>query len=357
MNKIVLIGNGFDLAHGLATRYTDFLLWYLYKVIDNSVPKLFYEDKILSINNSIGTKLEIKDIKDFKKFEGLPGVKVKINSVFFQRIISLSIESGWVDIERLYFSELVKLYNSYDNGSSSVRDAIKNKILPELNDSFDFIKNQLQEYLSSIDYSAVKIDNDIRENFTKLVFNGIFSNQVFSKDEMDKILFLNFNYTSMIELYLQHDLIKGKLKIINIHGQLNDPNNPIIFGYGDEMDANYEKLESLNINEFLRKFKSFGYSKTNNYQDFTKFLEAGEFEALIMGHSCGLSDRILLNSVFEHKNCKSIRIFYHQRGVNNDDYFDKTIEISRHFSAKGKSLMRDRIVPYSKSVALNTFKG
>jgi len=28
MNRIVLIGNGFDLAHGLKTRYEDFLNWY-----------------------------------------------------------------------------------------------------------------------------------------------------------------------------------------------------------------------------------------------------------------------------------------------------------------------------------------
>ena len=28
MNRIVLIGNGFDLAHGIPTRYEDFINWY-----------------------------------------------------------------------------------------------------------------------------------------------------------------------------------------------------------------------------------------------------------------------------------------------------------------------------------------
>ena len=28
MNRIVLIGNGFDLAHGLKTSYADFIYWY-----------------------------------------------------------------------------------------------------------------------------------------------------------------------------------------------------------------------------------------------------------------------------------------------------------------------------------------
>ena len=28
MNRLVLIGNGFDLAHGLKTSYEDFIYWY-----------------------------------------------------------------------------------------------------------------------------------------------------------------------------------------------------------------------------------------------------------------------------------------------------------------------------------------
>ena len=28
MNRIILVGNGFDLAHGLATKYEDFINWY-----------------------------------------------------------------------------------------------------------------------------------------------------------------------------------------------------------------------------------------------------------------------------------------------------------------------------------------
>ena len=28
MNRIILIGNGFDLAHGLKTGYTNFIEWY-----------------------------------------------------------------------------------------------------------------------------------------------------------------------------------------------------------------------------------------------------------------------------------------------------------------------------------------
>ncbi|RMZ61332.1 hypothetical protein D1632_00110 [Chryseobacterium nematophagum] len=31
-----------------------------------------------------------------------------------------------------------------------------------------------------------------------------------------------------------------------------------------------------------------------------------------MAHSCGNTDRTLLNTIFEHENCVSVKIFYHQ---------------------------------------------
>ncbi len=32
-NKLVIIGNGFDLAHGLKTSYNDFIYWYLQQTL------------------------------------------------------------------------------------------------------------------------------------------------------------------------------------------------------------------------------------------------------------------------------------------------------------------------------------
>lgn len=28
MNRLIIVGNGFDLAHGLKTKYSDFINWY-----------------------------------------------------------------------------------------------------------------------------------------------------------------------------------------------------------------------------------------------------------------------------------------------------------------------------------------
>ena len=34
MNRIIIVGNGFDLAHGVKTSYKDFIEWYFGKVIE-----------------------------------------------------------------------------------------------------------------------------------------------------------------------------------------------------------------------------------------------------------------------------------------------------------------------------------
>jgi len=69
--------------------------------------------------------------------------------------------------------------------------------------------------------------------------------------------------------------------------------------------------------------------------------KADKFQVYIMGHSCGLSDRTMLNTIFENPNCLSIKIFYHN-GI--EGYTNTAQEISRHF--KDKKSMREKIVPF-----------
>ena len=141
-----------------------------------------------------------------------------------------------------------------------------------------------------------------------------------------------------------------------IHGKLNSPDNPIIFGYGDEIDSYYERIENLNNNHFLRNFKSFGYFLTSNYQNFSRFIESDLFEVLIFGHSCGISDRTLLNKLLEHKNCHKVKIFYYMKNSSENDFTEKTYELSRHFSLNNKKRMIDLIVPFPISKPLVYFE-
>ncbi|MCX8601126.1 MULTISPECIES: AbiH family protein [unclassified Gilliamella] len=54
--------------------------------------------------------------------------------------------------------------------------------------------------------------------------------------QVTETLFLNFNYTNTIEQYLSPEI---KAKHLQIHGKLGNLDNPIVFGYGDELDNSY----------------------------------------------------------------------------------------------------------------------
>ena len=73
-----------------------------------------------------------------------------------------------------------------------------------------------------------------------------------------------------------------------------------------------------------------------------RYIDNDKFQVFIIGHSCGLSDRTLLNTIFEHNNCRSIKVFYHQKENGTDNYTEIIQNISRHFNKK--KLMREKIV-------------
>ena len=93
----------------------------------------------------------------------------------------------------------------------------------------------------------------------------------------------------------------------------------MIFGYGDELDNTYKKIEELQDNDFLENIKSINYHETRNYRRLLEFIESGIYQVFIMGHSCGNSDRTLLNTLFEHDNCASIKVYYWQQENGSDN--------------------------------------
>ena len=108
------------------------------------------------------------------------------------------------------------------------------------------------------------------------------------------------------------------------------------------MDEGFQKLKEKNENEALRHIKSIRYLEADNYRRMLEFIESGPFQVCIMGHSCGNSDRTLLNTLFEHKNCVSIKPYYYIKDDKTDNYLELVQNISRNFT--DMKLMRDRVV-------------
>ena len=162
MNKIILIGNGFDLAHNLKTSYNDFILWYLNKSYDRCNTKNILDDKLLQFNteNNIPwikdtswelEKINFTSIKDFNHYIDSHHKSVTYKHAFIKNIITHSSNYNWVDIESLYFKALLTAVDDYNKYHRL--DAIK-----ALNTSFDFLKQKLEEYLTTIDYTNFTIN-------------------------------------------------------------------------------------------------------------------------------------------------------------------------------------------------------
>ncbi len=398
MKRLVLIGNGFDLAHGLPTRYEDFINWYWDKRVEgfrdthsNVSKDILCEFKIEEPSHTWNgffyqiispiQKLNGKDIID-SIIQNKYGVGMKHSfSPFFGNIIKSIETKGWVDIENEYYNQLKKC---------TIEGSFNQDALKELNSQLSYITDLLVKYLKSIrinePFNNIAISNIIYSRIRQIDVSIEGQNIVveFVKDRIrkdrylsdkikkyglnesycryvieetketlkdmrtiphfdpffmlpDDVLILNFNYTDIADSYNQPDF--GYT--FHIHGELNN-HNSIIFGYGDELDEKYKQLQALNENECLKNIKSIKYLESENYNRVLSFMEYEPFQVIIMGHSCGNSDRTLLNTIFEHKNCISIKPYYHKKEDGTDNYLDIVQNISRNFT--NMKLMRDRVV-------------
>lgn len=347
MNRLIIIGNGFDLAHGYKTSYSDFLEDYLSNVLTVLFTEKEYEDELIKFNRY--TFLLDKPLEDFisikEAFKYIEIIKERFPNVidfksdFFKELYTQFNHQRWVDIENQYFSYLKRYSKATNNDLNGI---------VKLNKEFEFLKSRLVDYLKR----ATKERLSFRENYLpNLIVNPFLQDEFVDTIEdhsmPNQLYFLNFNYTITLEKYIPSIEKKVLTNINYIHGDIHDNNNPVIFGYGDEYDNDYLELEKTNIHELLQHIKSFQYSKTSNYQNLMRFIQAEPFQVYVLGHSLGLSDRTMLKEIFEHDNCKSIKLFYHKKSETENDFTDKVYELAKHFTDKG--LMRKKLVPFDKS--------
>lgn len=419
INRIVIVGNGFDLAHNLETRYSNFIDWYwdkwfnklkfceLNTYTDNYN---FYSFKDKGYNWKDHWALNLKGQKnpwDVKGREFYDFIKQHKNfytiklSPFMENICESIETKGWVDIEYEYYkvlnnecldkpenlnNELQTITNYLIEYLKRIQDSINDKIINNnlkrkilapikanevaissrsylidlicfrikfnnvrysedelitIGDNIEYNKNT--NNITHITNFINSIKNQISNKDYSVIKNAISNNKI--PDDIlypNKLMLLNFNYTNTADLYIPTDERYKHLFYINhIHGDLSNSKS-IIFGYGDELDDNYKKIVKLNNNEHLKNIKSIKYLEEDNYRKILEFIESAPYQIYIMGHSCGNSDRTLLNTLFEHKNCISIKPFYYVKENGENNYLDLIQNISRNFT--DMKLMRDRVV-------------
>lgn len=406
MNRIIIVGNGFDLAHQLTTKYEDFINWYweewghslstsMKRNLTDGLCSFRLKDNVCYAGWALVWREHYIPMQEYSLQNYVEYYKTatnlcdfKVDSLFFTEICKSIEEKGWVDIEAEYYRMLNSVYLSSPQ---------------KLNEEFAIVRTKLIEYLTSIQDSNIN-DSIVNQATRECMMSPFCANEIsiegrakwneflkcriededlsdtiklygesearekikqvseFKKaqrgqiDNMgigsinghelpsamlypDRIMLLNFNYTKTADMYMPAD--EHHFPINHIHGHLDNPDS-VIFGYGDELDNKYQEISSLNNNELLKNIKSIRYLEDVNYRNVLEFVESAPYQIYIMGHSCGTSDRTLLNTLFEHPNCVSIKPFYYQNDEGQDNYIEIVQNISRNFSNAQK--MRDRVV-------------
>lgn len=376
MNDIIILGNGFDLAHGLATGYKDYVREMLIdSLMETAKFPISYGDSPFRIKGAATMSCSYEITPEGISNEETGSLTKLYDSTlklakhhlprFTKRILEGFDREGWVGLEETYFSSL--------KGYITEEGSNKRQIIP-LNQQMEKLRISLCQYLTKLEQPAPS--EDIRtlfgqikkeqierawkqawtHNYYRIAETRVHAGQM--EERLSGITVLTFNYTDTCEVLYKDALtikvkdasncsLVGELKddipptFIHIHGSLKEED--IVLGYGDETTDMFRELEDANDNELTKYFKSFYYMQNSRYRQFFEVLERGPFRLHLMGHSCGLSDRVLLSSIFNHPNLEDVRIYYHDKGEGPSDYFQLCQNISRHFH--DKHAMRRKILP------------
>lgn len=198
MTNLFIIGNGFDLAHGMKTKYSDFRDFLINTYLNGKYDaNSFYP---------VPEKILMPDGDEVYKDEDVVKCILKL--------IDCTEGYEWNDIEAslgyLQYHDFLDDYDLWDSDDDNyMRDTFyKNQDLSsELHGAVKQINTYFHEWLTTIDI-ATKTQSD----FMKLI-NPI------------NDLFLNFNYTSTLQT------LYNAQNVCHIHGQTNQT---IYFGHGEQ---------------------------------------------------------------------------------------------------------------------------
>ena len=273
MKRILLIGNGFDLAHKLPTRYGDFLyvcMKYIGKEFDYDSPNLNDLSNILS--------LFIK--KYGNSYKKLIGDNIWIE--YFVKKFN-KIGNNWIDFEKEIRNVCEKRIESISNKGPDFTSIIEYSMFLD-NNSFDFLKMKKHhiELIKILD-SYLNIINDLKTD--------VYSEDILRFAPTDVI---SFNYTNTYD-----KIYNIRNNIDYIHGMTSSKkNNDSIDSFGDnKIDSEYA--------EFLKYFQMVNNDIKLNILDANN----KDVYSMIFGHSLDVNDFDVISDVINKS--KKIFILYY----------------------------------------------
>ncbi|MBE7645867.1 AbiH family protein [Tenacibaculum finnmarkense] len=368
-NLIVIIGNGFDLAHGLKTSYNDFANYYLNEVILTKIfdfennKQFLNKELLIYLNQNIMTFSDLLTESTDDKFlnnlayliqqnetnkvspflnSNNEYVKLLISNELLGKLYSNSFEN-WFDIEQAYYDELLNIFHDKYNDEDQPLFVER---IDALNLDFQEIKEALKKYLK----------DKIKPTRNTSVSNS-FENHFIDRKNVS---FINFNYTNTIERYTNSSLGRNN---IHIHNSLSED---IIFGYGDDTDEMYQKMKARKNNSFLKYFKTFDYLKSKNYRKVLNQLATFKdgYDVLVIGHSLGGTDKTILKTILDDDSCENIELLkrsdfdtderyeelnlVEKEQLKADNLFELYANLARIFDSEAS--LREKVIPFEWSI-------
>lgn len=313
---ILVIGNGFDIAHGLPTKYKDFL--YICSLVKYA--KLSEnEDKTTVFIDHNDEKKE-KQLQEFFDIIGLEA---------FEKLQKIIRSNFWIN----YFSERQKVVGSnwidFENEIKVVLEQLHGDMLRT---KWDYIANTsisngyVKQYCNS--HNLLNNKSTFRELFEKLLVeqkNLIYVLELYmdgyvnkirikkrpyiSRIHVDKVL--SFNYTSIYE----NNYAKSDTEFCYIHGKadINSKKSRIVLGFDDHYINDTQRVPELI--PFEKYYQRIVNENDNQYIDWTdesglRTISDPIENIYVFGHSFGTSDGDVLRKLLLYRNVKTT-IYYH----------------------------------------------
>lgn len=331
--NILVIGNGFDLAHGLPTRYDDFLNFVEefieYKVTNEcNMRFLDYFKSLNETNINLYDQIDglIEDNRWLNYFLTLRENKVLLNKL------------TWIDFES-EISKVIKTFDEYRNKLISEK-VFENEQMRIDEHSFDVLHYILEKKEKIIQIDCLLSLENIRELKEELITDlnrlirclEMYLDDYVRKnyfDKLQKIKFiealkidkiLTFNYTNTYE----HVYGKSNINFDYIHGKADIKHNlnscNLVLGIDEYLGEN-EKNSNIEFIQFKKFFQRIYKGTGCLYKDWIKFYteQKGktpkiphELNLYFIGHSLDVTDKDILKELilFDEANTT---IYYHNQ--------------------------------------------
>ena len=351
--KILLIGNGFDLAHGLPTSYKDFLDFckmvrelYTYPIIDNEYnqKKLIdwntdktIKSKLLECYENSKNCFEYKITTQCKELDELYDC-IKENvwiNYFLER--EKSIGENWIDFESeisnvVQAIETLKGYIERDEDVLKIKDTKQKTIIYFLK----IAKKSLQDVfnLKRIDGFIEDISIELDKLIRSLeIYICEFVNEIDIIKENDDIKTITPDYVLSFNYSNTYERIYGQSKEVTydyIHGKADIENNVdtcnLVLGIDEYLeDDKNDKLEFIAFKKFYQRiYKSTDSTYMKWVEQIKKYPEVNH-NLFIFGHSLDKTDRDILKLLICNDNVTT-KIYYYRKNKNDKKELGKLIK-------------------------------